>query len=400
MNSLPIENLSPERALLICAVRSAISRNPSIDFPAVVDPSIDWAIVADEAVYHGVVPQLYGVLQKTGSEFLPAEMHEWLQDSFQNNLKHNLILTGELWRILARFQEHGISAIPFKGPTLAMLAYGDLAWREFTDLDILVDERDLAQVGELLVSAGYQARAELSLLSDPVFTAIEREFYFTNARSGTLIDLQWHLSSTILPFAMNLEHIGKNQITVLPGGKQMATLGLEDLLLYLCAHGSRHCWERLGWIADVAGLINLNPQLDWDVAWSRARAMKCERVLLHGLLLAQDLTGAQIPQAIEQLARADAGSCALAASIGRILAEPLGRSTNKFDLHRYFLKLQNRPADQFRHLLRLVFAPTVIDWEFWPLPSVLMFLYPLVRLIRLIAEHLPFTAPPKHKTES
>lgn len=389
MSCLPIESLSPERAFLINAVRLAVSGNSSAFMPPVVNDSIDWAIVADEAVYHGVMPQLYLSLQHFGSDAVPSEAREFLHRYFQNNLRHNLLLTGELWRIIEMLKAEGITAIPFKGPTLAMLAYGDLAFREFTDLDILVDERDLAKVGELLVSAGYQPRMDLSFLSDPVFTTIEREFYFTSIRSNTLIDLQWHLSSSILPFDLSLKHISKTQMTVFPGGKQMVTLGLEDLLLYLCAHGSRHCWERLGWIADVAGLINLNPELDWDLALSQARSLKCERVLLHSLLLAQDLTGAQVPPAIERVARADADSCALANSIGRTLAQPLGSSMGKFDLHCYFLKLQNRLADRIRHLFSLVFAPTVIDWEFWPLPNALMFLYPFIRFIRLIAERLP-----------
>ncbi|MFN0111147.1 MAG: nucleotidyltransferase family protein [Blastocatellia bacterium] len=390
MNSLPIENLSPERAFLIYAVRSAISVNRSTVKPEVVDPSIDWAVVADEAVYHGVVPLLWLFLQRSGSQAVPSDVRESLHSRFQYNLKHNLILTGELWRVIEMFKFQGLSAIPFKGPTLAILAYGDLAWREFTDLDILIDERDLAKVGELLVSAGYKSRMDLSLLSDPVFTTIEREFYFIRASNGTLIDLQWHLSSNILPFGMNLKHISKNQMTVFPGGKQMATLRLEDLLLYLCAHGSRHCWERLGWIADVAGLINLNPQLDWDLVMAQARSLKCERVLLHSLLLARDLFFAQLPSEIERLARADTDSCALASSIGRTLAQPLGSSTSKFNLHSYFLKLQDRPVGQIRHILRLMFKPTIIDWEFWPLPNALTFLYPFVRTIRLIAERLPF----------
>lgn len=386
MNSLLFENFLPERAFLIAAVRSAVSGNGS----AVTDESIDWTIVADEAAYHGVVPQLWRYLQQFGSDAVPSEVRESLHTSFQNNLKHNLMLTGELWRIMMMFKAHGISAIPFKGPTLALLAYGDLAWREFTDLDILVDEHDLVKVGELLTSAGYQSRMDLSLLNDPVFTGIEREFYFTSNRNGTLIDLQWRLSSNILPFNLNLEHISKNHILVSPGGKQIATLGLEDLLLYLCAHGSRHCWERLGWIADVAGLINLHPKLDWDLAMEKARALKCERVLLHSLLLAQWLAGVRLPPAIEQLAAEDAGSQALAGSIVQALAQPLGSSMSKFNLHNYFLKLHHRPANQFRHLLRLIFKPTIIDWEFWSLPPSKTFFYPFVRIIRLIAERLPF----------
>lgn len=386
MNSLSLENLSPERAFLVAAVRSAISGNPS----AFTKESIEWAIVADEAAYHGVVPLLWRYLQQFGLDAVPSDVRESLHISFQNNLKHNLMLTGELWQTMMMFQVQGILAIPFKGPTLAMLAYGDLAWREFTDLDILVDEHDLVKVGELLTSAGYQSRMDLSLLSDPVFTGIEREFYFTSHRNGTLIDLQWHLSSPILPFDMELEHISKNQMMVSPGGKQIATLGLEDLLLYLCAHGSRHCWERLGWIADVAGLINLNPQLDWDLAMAKARALKCERMLSHSLLLAQCLAGAQLSPTIEQLVSEDAGSQALAGSIVQTLVQPLGSSMSKLNLHYYFLNLHHRPANQFRHLLRLIFKPTIIDWEFWSLPSSMAFLYPFVRIIRLIAERLPF----------
>jgi hypothetical protein len=62
---------------------------------------------------------------------------------------------------------------------------------------------------------------------------------------------------------------------------------------------------------------------------------------------------------------------------------------NQFDLHRYYLKLQDRPADQLRHLLHLMFTPTLADWKFWPLPTGLTFLYPLVRAIRVIAVRLP-----------
>ena len=391
MNGLPIENLSSEHAFLIGIVRSAINGNCSV----VPNESVDWAVVAEEAAYHGVVPQLWQFLQQFNSDALPSDVRESLQRSFQNNLKHNLMLTGELWQILVMLNAQGISAIPFKGPTLAMLAYGDLAQREFSDLDILVDEHDLVKVGELLASAGYQSRMDLSLLNDSVFTGIEREFYFTNARTDTLIDLQWRLSSSILPFDLGREHIRQNQIIAFPGGKPIATLGLEDLLLYLCVHGSRHCWERLGWIADVGGLINLNPQLNWDLLVSQACALKCERVLYHSLLLAQWLTGAPIPPRIERMACADDSSQALANKIVQNLFQPMGSSRSKFELHRYFLKLQHQRTDQFRHLVRLIFEPTIIDWQFWPLPNTLTFLYPIVRMIRLITESFSLHRPHK-----
>lgn len=382
----PIEQLPLERAFLIAALRAVISGENSV----VKRNSIDWAVMADEAWHHGVGPQLWRFLESSGSAVVPAQIRDSLQTAFQSNLKRNLRLTGDLWQLMELFKSRGIAAVPFKGPTLAMLAYGDLAWRDFTDLDILVEERDLPKIGELLVSAGYRPQMELSVLANPVFRAIEREYYFVHARSGTLIDLQWRLSSSILPFDLKMKQIREHQLSVRPGGKVIATFRLEDLLLYVCAHGTRHHWERLGWIADVAGLINLHPELDWDVTLEQARARRCERVLLHSLLLAIDLLGARVPRVIERLARSDADSCALAVSIHRMLAQPLGSSMSKRELHGYFLRLQKGPADRFHHLWRMMFTATVMDWEFCRLPRVLTFLYPFIRPIRLIAERLPF----------
>ena len=45
----------------------------------------------------------------------------------------------------------------------------------------------------------------------------------------------------------------------------------EDLLLALCIHGSKHLWERLAWIADIAGLIESQPSLNWNELVNRAR---------------------------------------------------------------------------------------------------------------------------------
>jgi hypothetical protein len=386
---LDIERLPVERAFLIAAVRSVVCGNGPIAWPT--PPTLlDWATVIGEACFHGVRPQLWRFLEQNCVDTIPADARQKLQTSFQDVLKHNLILTGELCRVTELLKSQGISAIPFKGPTLAMLAYGDLARREFNDLDLLIDARDLSRVVELLASAGYRPRRDGALLSDPLFVAFEREAYFIADRNGAVIDLQWGLSLNMLPFGLGFDHIREHQMTVYPGGQEVPTFRLEDLLLYLCAHGSRHCWERLGWVADIAGLINRHPQLDWDVVLAEARGLRCQRVFLHGLLLARDLMGANLPPAVEQVMRADDKVRECTASILQALEQPLSWSMDQLDLHRYYLKLLDRPADQLRHVLHLIFTPTVKDWKFCPLPTRLTFLYPLVRAIRVIAVRLPF----------
>lgn len=387
---MDIKRLPIERAFLIAAVRSAVCGKGPVDWPTLPTP-LDWAVVIEEACSHGVRPQLWRFLEQNCADAVPVEVRQRLKTSFQDVLNHNLILTGELCLVANLLRSQGISAIPFKGPTLAMLAYGDLARREFNDLDLLIDARDLNRVVELLTSAGYRPRRDGKLLNDPLFVAFERETYFITDRNGAVIDLQWGLSLNMLPFDLGIDHIREHQMTVYSGGQELTTFRLEDLLLYLCAHGSRHCWERLGWVADVAGLINLHPQLDWDVVLLQARRLRCERVLLHGLLLAKDLMGANLPPAIEQLAQSDEKSRECTDRILQALAQPLGWSMNQLDLHRYYLKLQDRRADQLRHLLHLIFTPTLADWKFCPLPTGLTFLYPFVRAIRVIAVRLPFS---------
>jgi putative nucleotidyltransferase-like protein len=72
----------------------------------------------------------------------PDHVTSVLQEFTQRNLRKNLLVTGELVILLRLFVKHGVNVIPFKGPTLAALAYGDLGLREFGDLDLLIARPD------------------------------------------------------------------------------------------------------------------------------------------------------------------------------------------------------------------------------------------------------------------
>ena len=69
----------------------------------------------------------------------------------------NSALFEELARLVDALAKHGIDAIPFKGPLLAIQAFGDLGLREFRDLDFLVRDEDLAKTIATLHSLGYHA---------------------------------------------------------------------------------------------------------------------------------------------------------------------------------------------------------------------------------------------------
>ena len=110
-------------------------------------------------VFRCAVPSLYIVtLALYGLHFL-GKARRWAgfaRPVFTVTLAiHALYLTAELLRILRLLDAHAIRAVPLKGPALAQSLYGDLALREFCDLDVLVQETDLRKARGLLEAQGY-----------------------------------------------------------------------------------------------------------------------------------------------------------------------------------------------------------------------------------------------------
>src|SRR5207245_416710 len=138
-----------EAELLLCASRASMDSGRAERIRALVRQSIDWGYVLGIGRRHGVLPLLYWHLSKIWPDAVPKAILKQLRDQFQQNTLHNLFLTGELLKLLNLFQTHGIRAITYKGPTLAMGAYGNLALRQFNDLDLLVRKNDIPKAREL-----------------------------------------------------------------------------------------------------------------------------------------------------------------------------------------------------------------------------------------------------------
>ena len=88
------------------------------------------------ALAHGVFPSLYRWLSDSCPEATPPEVLAGWQQLYKTHARRNLKITAELISILTLFESQGIVAVAYKGPVLAAVAYGDIALRQFDDLDI------------------------------------------------------------------------------------------------------------------------------------------------------------------------------------------------------------------------------------------------------------------------
>ncbi len=259
-------------------------------------------------------------------------------------LPRTLLLTGELARLLKDWQAQGIEAIPFKGPGLAVQLYGDPALRHFDDLDILVHPQDFPAAKAHLLAIGYQFRE-----AHPFHET------FSHSRGGieSVVEVHWDVTDEDFPVRIDMEGIWARRIPFTLGGASTFACAPDDLLLLLCAHGSRHLWFRLQWVCDVAQLLRRFPALDWPVVLERARQAGARRSLFLGLAVAHDLLGAPLPPEIEQTLRRDAHTAQLARRVReQILAGPL-EIVKPWKEARFRLQLIDRLPERLAYAARL-----------------------------------------------
>src|SRR5207245_9367168 len=94
-------------------------------------------------------------------------------------------------------------------------------------------------------------------------------------------------------------------------GASVPALSPESLLLFLCAHGTKHAFERLGWICDVARLLQVEREIDWPELFLCAERTETARTLHLSLLLARDLFGISPPPGASGRLAADRAAQAL-----------------------------------------------------------------------------------------
>jgi hypothetical protein len=378
------ETLSLEMKFLLMAVRIGPAKLPA-DWTN-ISPALQWDKVLAEARRQGVALQLCSWLETTS--IAPPTVLDELRRLRQSNMLRNLQMTGELFALVELLTRHGIQAIPFKGPTLAALAGEELSWRSFGDLDLLVDRRAVAKASELLRDRGYELNLDWAASQDVRFLDVTYTLEFFNRANGVMVELHWELFPRYLGFEFQFADLRQRLITVKPGGKALATLGPEDLLLYLCAHGAKHCWEHLNGVVDLARLLVSRNDWQWETLLASARQRKVERVTPLGLLLAHGLLNAPLPEWLIQQLSQDRALVRLGEATTKEMLSSQPVESGMQGQFRYFLQLQQSWPARLRYLLRLCTAPNVGDWEFQPLPRRWAFLYAFLRPFRLLKKYL------------
>ncbi len=351
-----------------------------------VSGELDWAYLFAAGAEHGVVPLLYHQLSTHCVDAVPSLWMERLGQAFHQNAGRNLLLTAELFRILEACQANGIAAIPYKGPGLAELAYGNVALRQFSDLDIIVRQRDIADVYALMSNLGYEPQLALPPGSQ-IGQRIPGQYVFTRDAGRTLVEIHTERTLRYFPIPLDMDALVGRLEPVPFGGRNLMSLSVEDALPLLCVHASKHFWEQISWIADIAELLQIDRGVDWELTVTRARSLGAERMLLLGLHLANDVLNAPLPERVLLRVHADRGVRLLGEFVRRELSDGAGETPGVAGRALFRLRMRGNYWNGIGYVLRLAMAPTEEDWSQVQLKGPFSPLYAALRPFRLLRKY-------------
>jgi hypothetical protein len=367
-------NLHPEEQLLLCCARTQMDASHAEQIATLLQDGIDWSYLLQVAFRHNVAPLLFRSLEAVAPAAVPEAVRAELKEQIQVNIQGNLFLTKELLNLLTLFERQRIPVIPYKGPVLAAAVYGDLGLRPSNDLDILVHERDILPAMDLLVSHGYQmirpssiAQLEKSLQASRINQLIQNSLWayqliFSHPERQGIVELHWRIMPKYV-FPNSPGRLWENLRPVTLGGATVFTFAPENLLWFLCIHGAKHQWKRLGWLCDIAELIRAYPNLNWDQVLAQAMKLGIERRLYLGLLLVSCMLRTPLPAGVENRIHSTPQMTTLAQQVIEKVFDGSEPATRFPYLERFVFQLRamDHISDRGRYLLRFA-----IGWTAWP----------------------------------
>ena len=246
---------------------------------------VNWETFLKLAARHVVRPLVFQTIKLVCWDDVPTKIQHELMRFNKANIQKSFIFTAELLRLLDLFQKNAIAIATFKGPVLAHSAYDHVSRREFSDLDVIVREVDLAKAEKILIDRGYRADfPDRDYRS--AFLSYQGQYAFRHNEMGLSVDLHWRLSSKGVGCPIPSGEMWQRLETITIAGRTIPTLARDDLALFLAAHGTKEGWRSLIWVCDFAEFLRKHQDINWAAILDRAQRSHSLRPLLLAMVLA------------------------------------------------------------------------------------------------------------------
>ena len=379
----------PEIGLLLSCSRISLEAEETERIQSLAQKNIDWSYLLGMALRHRVMPLMYRSLYKTCPDLIPPVVLNQFRNHFYGNTLRNIFMTRELLKLLNLFETHKISAIPYKGPILADSIYGDIALRQFCDLDILIQKQDIMKARDLLVPLGYQPHFQLTDVNAIPYLKSQNELSFTRRDGKVNLELQWEIVPCYFNFPIASLELWDDLKRTMWEDSWFLTPSPEIMLIIICVHGTKDQWGQLSWICDVNELLRVYKGLDWKKIIELTNKLGGRRMLFLGLSLAKELLNASIPEEVLKQINTNPKVKKLSLQVQQRLFQESDGSSGILREYFFYLKSRERLQDRIKYSILFALTTKAGDLAILTLPKPLFFLYYLIRPIRLIGKYWP-----------
>ncbi|WP_415407171.1 nucleotidyltransferase family protein [Sulfurovum sp. CS9] len=351
---------------------------------------------------HGILPLVYKTIKKLSEDsFLhdtkpstnhvsPITYHEILSAFKQQYLliaQRNILMSAELIRIIQLLEKNSIETLAFKGPTLSQMAYGDITLRQYVDLDVLVKKEDIYKIDALLKDRGYQRFLEITPVQEQVYMQYAHDLGLYHPKSGVHFEMHWSLMDEDYPMQIDLDAIWEDPQTVKINQQEIRTFPTEELLLYLCIHGSKHLWERIEWIKDIDLMIRTQ-DIDWEKVIKEAESSRFETMFYLGLSLTMQLFETPLPENITK----HISAMKVLQPLSIFILQNWQTPKTAFQKTAAMLKLFPGLKERLIYLNKILIKPSFNEYWYIDFPKGFYWLYYFLRPYLLIKKYFSTTS--------
>jgi hypothetical protein len=245
----------------------------------------------------GIAGFVYGALNQSGYiPSVPAGLIDSLKLHVRQNAFKNLLYTREFNELVKTCNHEQIRILPLKGIAFLRSIYAhNSALRTLSDIDILVENKAVKNVENILLAMGYQPKQTSARSRCRAFHSIYRR---SVSGCTILIEVHWDFDHAESPYAINISECWHRCHAVKDKTGMYYELSIEDNLILNCFHILRHARKGTDTIlpiknfCDIAKLITLSSmEVDWECLLRRSRDYKVLRPVTMALLLVRNLLG-------------------------------------------------------------------------------------------------------------
>jgi len=272
------KNFSNELKLCILLSQEELD---SIDLIKVLQ-QIDWDSFLRLSIKHRLISHIHKniqYLEKNAPQEIIEKIRQYKLDQTGKALNYMTFVL----KIHQLFKGKNIQHCFFKGPLLSHELYQDVGFRNFGDIDVLVEFSSIEEARKNIEDSGFTCiypSNQFTDLQKKINYKLSHHYFFRNEIANINLELHWNISNPKTFFNFETDDILSTTEKIQISNTDLSYISRTVNLVFLAAHGSVHQWFRLFWIKDFSVLLSKTNAEDLKNAFELSKKLRLENWIL------------------------------------------------------------------------------------------------------------------------